>query len=96
MVGLRGHVVIAGAGHLRVLVQVSRNALRLERTLAQGVPLAWGVGTSEAREVVATIGAERAFVKTAPIVAAALMRRAFVVGVEWVGVMLSADGPALQ
>lgn len=96
VVGVRRHVVVAGAGHLRMLVQVSRNALGLERTLAQGVPLAWGVSASEAREVVAAIRAEGAFVQTAPIVATALVRRTFVVGVEWVGVMLSTDGPALR
>jgi hypothetical protein len=58
LVAVDGHLVLAVTLDLRVLVDVSSDALVLERTLGNAITLAERVATLEARKLVAAVGVE--------------------------------------
>jgi hypothetical protein len=58
LVAVDGHLVLAITLDLRVLVDVSSDALVLECTLGNAITLAERVATLEARKFVAAVGAE--------------------------------------
>ena len=89
------HGITAAAGHGRMIIETSRDALVLEGTLGKSIALAEGVGAGESREVITAIRAERARAQRTPVVATLLRRGALVVRVRRTSVSFSVDRPSL-
>ena len=94
LVTVDGHLVFAIAFDLGLLVDISSDALVLERTFGGAVTLAERVATFEAGELVGAVRVEGAGFESVPVVTRLLLSGALVVGVVGGRVLMSVQTPS--